>query len=251
MGQTIQVTTAQNVQIDFNLASIGDRLLAGLLDLVFMFVAALLAVFLMGILSKMIGSTVAGFIVFLPVIFYSLISELITGGQTVGKRIMEIKTVKLDGTELTLGTHFMRWMFRLLDIWIIGIPGIIAIITIALSDKAQRLGDLVANTTVISLKVRSSIRKTSYVKVNKDYEATYPSVSQLIPSEIETIKEVLRLQGDSSFSVLRELSEKIESLLNIEKTEPARQFLIRVVKDFNYYESVRAAEALDGFGDQG
>lgn len=247
MGQTIQVTTAQNVQIDFNLASVSDRMVAGILDLLIIFVGLMLLSMFIGMISGgLAGSGFLAYLIFIPIVFYSLISEIITSGQTLGKKIMNIKTVQLDGSELTIGTYFMRWIFRLIDIWFIGVPGIPALIMVALSGKSQRLGDIVANTTVVTLKKQSTLRKTAYVKVNPDYIATFPAVSQLIPSEIETIKEVLRLRGEGNFSVLNELSDRIETVLNISKTEPARQFLIRVVKDFNHLERVRAVEELKG-----
>ena len=52
----------------------------------------------------------------LPVMFYSLIQESLWEGQTIGKKLMKVKVIKLDGYQAGFGDYLIRWLFRLIDI---------------------------------------------------------------------------------------------------------------------------------------
>ena len=57
---------------------------------------------------------------YLPVVFYSLIFEALLEGQTIGKRIMKIKVVKIDGYQASIYDYLVRWFFRLIDLNLLG-----------------------------------------------------------------------------------------------------------------------------------
>src|SRR5690606_28519022 len=83
-------------------------------------------------------------LVVLPALFYPLIMETLMEGQTVGKRLMKLKVVKIDGTRATFYQYFIRWISNTVDIFLsFGGIGLAAII---LTKKGQRLGDLAADT---------------------------------------------------------------------------------------------------------
>lgn len=75
--------------------------------------------------------------------FYFGLCELLSRGQTLGKRTMGIRVVRLDGFALEPGAIFVRNIFRVIDnlapLWIVPF----------LSKKSQRLGDMVAGTVVV------------------------------------------------------------------------------------------------------
>ena len=89
----------------------------------------------------------------IPVVFYSLACELFMNGQTLGKLIFKIKVVKFDGSEVKLSDCMIRWVMRLIDVWItfgmVGVPFTI------FSKHSQRVGDMLAKTTVIKLVITS------------------------------------------------------------------------------------------------
>ena len=82
---------------------------------------------------------------FLPVVFYDLISEILLDGQSVGKKVMGIKVVSLNGAQPSLGQYLLRWVFRIVDFSFSG--SLVAVIMVAVTEKKQRLGDMLAGTT--------------------------------------------------------------------------------------------------------
>jgi uncharacterized RDD family membrane protein YckC len=110
----IQIATPFNIDIEFELAEFHKRLLAYLIDLL------LIVIYLFSMLYLLYGglrlsAESDGFVmimILLPSLFYTLMSELLMGGQTVGKKILNIKVVSLDGGEPTLGQFLLRWFLR-------------------------------------------------------------------------------------------------------------------------------------------
>src|SRR5690606_39594735 len=95
-------------------------------------------------------SMTVSFIIFSPIIFYTLVCESLMSGQTIGKKIMKIRVIKIDGYQASFGDYLVRWLFRVVEIVIF--QGVIAVMAIIFSGKNQRLGDTVSGTAVVSLK---------------------------------------------------------------------------------------------------
>ncbi len=70
-----------------------------------------------------------------------------SSGQTLGKKVINIKVVKSDGSKCEYGSALIRTILRIID----NLPFlyILGIILIAATDKQQRLGDMLANTIVV------------------------------------------------------------------------------------------------------
>ncbi|HYI36694.1 MAG TPA: RDD family protein, partial [Thermoleophilaceae bacterium] len=66
------------------------------------------------------------------------------GGQTLGKRLMNLKVVSADGGEATMHQYAMRSLVRVIDL-----PGIGLVAMLGSGDRRQRLGDMVAHTSVV------------------------------------------------------------------------------------------------------
>jgi uncharacterized RDD family membrane protein YckC len=69
-----------------------------------------------------------------------------TSGQTPGKRAMGIKVTKENGKKLTLGDALVRTILRIIDGLAFYILGLIIILV---TEKKQRLGDILARTIVV------------------------------------------------------------------------------------------------------
>src|SRR5690606_19464760 len=155
----ITIGTAQNVVINFKPASLGERIVAFVIDMaikmayIFAVLYLLYEVFNFQRFLNSLDSWEQGvvmFVVLIPFIFYTLFFESWTNGQTIGKKVMKIRVIKIEGYQARFSDYFSRWLFRLVDIYILsGLPAILGII---FSTKSQRLGDMVTDTTVISLK---------------------------------------------------------------------------------------------------
>jgi uncharacterized RDD family membrane protein YckC len=89
-------------------------------------------------------------IVFLPYglwLAYYVYMETQQGGQTIGKKAMGVKVVKMDGSELTPTDSVVRNVLRIVD----NLPCIplVGIIMIFVNPLHQRLGDIAAKTLVV------------------------------------------------------------------------------------------------------
>ncbi|MEQ9168804.1 MAG: RDD family protein, partial [Fulvivirga sp.] len=159
--------------------------------------------------------------------------------QSIGKRQMKIRVLKLDGTPPELGAYLLRWMLRIIDISFIN--GGVAVTSILLTQNNQRLGDLAAGTTVVKLQSVKKVSSHELIKsleVDEHYVVTFPQVTQLSPEQIRLINQALEANRKNA---IREpairLSEKVQGLLNIQTDMPPIKFLYTVVKDYQYLTS--------------
>lgn len=241
----LQINTSQNVNINFTAASVGERMLAYLIDLVIkiayvivMFQILFNAFELEQVLNDMDDwSAIALVLMFyLPVIFYSLVLESLLDGQTIGKRVMKIKVVKIDGYQASFPDFVMRWFMRLVDINIMS--GIVALIAIATSPKNQRLGDMAAGTAVISLKNDITINHTILENLKEDYVPTYTNVIRLSDNDARIIKDTFGIaRRTKDYKTLIKLRNKIIEVVGIKDVQHSNdvQFIETILKDYNYY----------------
>lgn len=239
----LTINTTQNVTINFTAASIGHRILAFGVD-VLIIMAYLTSIFLF--LSKsgleykiqsMDGWSQIAIrsIIFLPVMFYSLIFETFFEGQSLGKKLVRIKVVKIEGYQASFGDYLIRWLFRLVDIIITS--GILGFITIILSKKFQRLGDMAAGTSVITLRNNVNISSTILEEIQQDYVPIYPLVIKLSDNDIRIIKDkFIKAKAKRDEKLVLKLVSKIEEVTGI-KNQSANNwsFISTVLKDYNYY----------------
>jgi uncharacterized RDD family membrane protein YckC len=99
----IRIQTTQNVDIEYEAASIGDRILATLLDYLFFIAYVLLITIVLVVLNGFKApNQILFFVLLLPILFYDLLCEVFFDGRSFGKMIMHIKVVKLDGSRSEL-----------------------------------------------------------------------------------------------------------------------------------------------------
>ncbi len=231
--QTIQVLTTQNVTIQYPIASIGDRILAYLLDQVILiaYVIGMVALFV-----SMEVETVWVYFVFLalPWMFYHLLFEIFMNGQTPGKRVLSIQVVRLDGTQPTVGDYMLRWAFSLIDFYVMS--GALAVIIIAAGGKGQRLGDIVAGTTVVKLIGNQEITANNvFITSEETYNPVFPQVAQLASRDIELIQRAL--EANTEFENIQPVimvTDKIKTMLGIQTDLPPQEFLYTIVRDYNH-----------------
>lgn len=240
MDTGIKINTTQNVIIEYQAAGVGDRILGGLLDNLFVGTYSVLVLILTGWITKGFYNTETGtvvflIIVFLPVIFYNLLCETTMQGQSLGKKIMKIKVVKLDGTQPQFGAYLLRWVLRLIDTGLFS--GVIAIVTIALSDHSQRLGDMAAGTTVIKIKPKVSLKETILYKAKSNHQIVFQEVSKLSDKDISIIKEIYdHCTAKIDYAPLSKLAQKTKQKMEVSTTLPDVQFIKTVLLDYSTYE---------------
>jgi len=169
--------------------------------------------------------------------FYSPVSEMLMDGQTLGKRIIGIKVVKLTGKEPSNNDYLIRWVFRLIDIWLSG--GTIAAMLVSSSPKAQRLGDVTSNTTLIRVKFIPRFRLEDIERISSldNYEPTYPEVKRLNEDDMLLIKSIVsrarRYNNPAHKEALNNLVSRLMSILDIPKRpRNSIEFLKTLIRDY-------------------
>jgi uncharacterized RDD family membrane protein YckC len=230
MPEYITIRTARNVEIEYTLAGLGDRVLAKIIDNIII----IGYLFMILMMFSAVSSWPLFVVMAMPAIFYSFIFERFNDGQTPGKNISRIKVASLNGENVSTSMYFIRWLFLLIDLRLVtGVVGMIAILS---SEKAQRLGDIVAGTTVISLRPKKSLNDTAFRKINSDYRPQYEVAQRFTDREVETLQQVLRTKAENKNSLIQLAAEKIAQVYSITAKEDARLFLHTLVNDYNYFQ---------------
>lgn len=243
--ENINLHTTQNVAIHYRAAGLGLRIVSILLDTIFRY-----AYFFVGFMlfySLWFKSYSNGyqmdqeknelyiglFILFLlPFFLYHLLCETFLNGQSFGKKIVKIKVVKLNGTQPNFGSYLLRSVFRIID------DGIIGIVVIAASKNSQRLGDMVAGTSVIELNPKMTIQDTILNEQKPDYKIMYGQVSLLSDKDANIIKEVLQFaKSQEQPDHLKLLAEKIKNKYGIYGVhQNDEDFLNTLLADYSQYK---------------
>jgi uncharacterized RDD family membrane protein YckC len=232
--KTIEINTAQNVTIQYELASFGNRAAAFFIDLIVLFgLISCLNIFFLQLGS----STVFMYLILLPVmLFYTLCSEILLDGQTIGKKAMGIKVVKLNGDPATAFDYLIRWAFRFLDIWVSA--GSIAAMLISSSTYNQRLGCLLSGTTVIKKSSTRTFTLKDILSIQsiQNHIPSFPTVVQLSEQDMLFVKKVLernkRYKNESHRELLEKLADKIADIIGVNVQRDKEKFLKTILADY-------------------
>lgn len=233
----IKITTTQNIDIEYELATVFDRMLAWLIDFAVIVGYVIIA---FTVANAIWGSELTSYGVLAlvtPVALYHLLSEALLNGKSLGKMALRIKVVRLDGSPAHLGNYLLRWFMRLIDTDPFFFYGSFGIGAISLSSKGQRLGDVLAGTTVIKENRRLSLRDTIFAKTGEDYEAAFPTVTRLTDRDVNTLREVLSLfRADYNRKLLNVAANRLCHVLEVVPpgNMDAERFLRTVIRDYNH-----------------
>lgn len=237
-----EVTTAQNVGIEFEAAGIGNRTIATVIDYGIIVAYAMTAVVLIQGLENVTGDVEFNSLMYLlliPYLLYFPVSEIFFNGQSIGKKMSGLKVTRLDGTAPSIGDYAIRALFRLVEIDMSA--GLIAVLTLLIRGKGQRLGDIAANTTVIKLKQAVTLDDTVYTQIDPSYQPVYKLAATLESKDITLIKEVIEKLNQhiekEQWSVADHLGTRmktnLENRLGITSDMVPIDFLETLLKDYN------------------
>ncbi|MDP2386311.1 MAG: RDD family protein [Bacteroidota bacterium] len=237
----ININTTQNVLITYAPAGVGSRLVGAILDFAFKVAYVVICAIIIAIINKLGADPNGGWIIVIvilaiaPLVFYNLLMEQFFNGQSLGKKIMKIKVVKLDGTQPQFGAYLIRWVLRIIDINLFN--GVIALLTVALTEKSQRLGDMAAGTTVINLKQKVNLQNTILYRTTNDYKIVFNEVSKLSDKDVGIIKDVFdHCTRNSDYIGLKQLAVKIKQKMEVTTSMPDSQFIKVVLLDYSQYQ---------------
>lgn len=234
----LRINTTQNVNLDYKIVGLGERILAFLIDGLVLYIYSVLVNLVGDAIGYVYqdGWTQRGVVglIFLPATCYSLIMHSLFNGRTVGKMLLKIRVVKVDGSPVHWSHFLVRWMFRLLDIWVF--MGSVGIMSIVFTEKHQRLGDAAAGTVVVSTKNKTKVSHTILEEVEDTYQPQFTNVTLLTDKDVRLIKEAFLIAKQSSdFKTMRVLRTKVDGILQTGSELYDRQYIDTVLKDYNYY----------------
>ena len=239
----IRIQTAQNVEIEYEIAGIGYRFQAALIDF-----ALFLGYFAFFILLALVFDVEFDnwtLYVFLlppiPLLLYPLLCEIFMRGQTIGKRAMNLKVVRTDGGEPSIGSYVLRWLFWLLfanPLIVFSGLGAVSVIAIIFTKLGQRIGDLAAGTTVVRLDRQEEPTRYVAPVFTPNYEPQFPEVRNLTPRDVGIIRNgyaavVAGADDDLASRIAYRVAEVLAIPTN--KVGETTGFLERILNDHAWF----------------
>jgi uncharacterized RDD family membrane protein YckC len=251
---TVKLDTGFNIEIDFPISPFHRRMFAccidwSLLYLYWLSSGAVIDYFAGKHLPELDWRSV---LKDLPLLIYFPIMEILTNGQTIGKKILGIRVITLEGGQASISQYIIRWVFRLADfpVWVFGaiatgaLPWYCSVLAfsgiacIIISDKSQRIGDIVAGTIVIFTRSKTSWQDTVFTELEADYKPRYPQVMQMSDKDINSLKMIIEtIKKNNNHDLAFRIAERIKWKLNLQADQDSKDFLETLLKDYNYYSS--------------
>ena len=174
--EQVGIKTPEFVSLQFQLAGLGSRATAFIIDQLILMVVNIQSLFLslsfllegqiywllQAVNSLLLGLTIVGLFIINSGYFIAL--EYFSGGRTIGKRIIGIRAIQENGHSLTLLSSFIRNFLRIVDNLPTGY--FLGIIMIFFHSTHKRIGDLVAGTIVVH--ERKAKRKKKLSPIEKE-----------------------------------------------------------------------------------
>ena len=151
------VETPEHVDVQFELAGVGSRMAAGLLDVLFLVLALLVVVIGGGAIGDTLASGsvarswLSAVMILLSFCFvwgYFTLFEALNGGRTPGKQALGIRVVMDTGRSITPQAAVVRNLVRFIDCYA-PIPVAPALLSMFLHPSNKRPGDMAAGTIVV------------------------------------------------------------------------------------------------------
>lgn len=157
--ETLDIQTPENVAFGYQVAGIGSRFLASLLDTTIVVLLQVVILIVLALIVRSVAGSVFAdrisawmYAIFglVAAIFYwgyYIFFEMLWNGQSPGKRWVGLRVIRADGTPITLSESLIRNLARLVDF----LPAAygIGIVTMFIDKQSRRLGDLAAGTLVV------------------------------------------------------------------------------------------------------
>lgn len=259
-SKKITVFTDQYVPLEFELASIGQRLTALLIDVVilgvyFTIMSLITAYAFIGSSLNDMQSLTFWFIIFilivyLPFFMYTPITEYLTGGQTIGKYALGIQVISTNGDRVTFQKSFLRWLFRPVEFYLLAFGnialififfvGLFDLLVTLVSEDNQRIGDFMSDTKVIKKRSALKYTITDVLKIDtkNSHQVLYPDAISFTDDDMLLVKKTILEYEQNPANVqiqeiARTLAEKAKSTMKITNIEQKDlPFLQQLLKDY-------------------
>ncbi len=230
--ETLQIETPENVVFDYEVAGLGSRFLAALLDTLLILALQVLNAVLFAVASGALsraGRSVqlwlvaaAGLLGFVLLWGYYVLFETIWSGQSPGKRWTGLRVIRSDGTPIGLVEAVIRNLVRLVDF--LPLYYGIGVVTMFINSQGRRLGDLAAGTLVVRDRpgvTLESLAAGPALSVPPQLATVHWPVGRLTGRDLQVAEEFLRRRRELVPSSRRYIAWRIAGLLLARMALPA------------------------------
>jgi uncharacterized RDD family membrane protein YckC len=204
----LNIQTPENVVFGYEVAGIGSRFLAAIVDTTLIFIAEFILFFVLALgfrgmdeISPWIAA-VSGLLAFAILWGYYIFFELAWNGQTPGKHWAKVRVIRTDGMPITLAESVIRNLVRIVDF----LPASygVGVVTMFINEQSRRLGDLAAGTVVVreqtavtleALSKPAMIHLHGFRAPTAEESAAWP-LERLTERDVEMAEDFLRRRDD-------------------------------------------------------
>lgn len=223
MSREIEIMTPEQVQLKFELAGIGSRLVAIIIDTLIQGLCILilwLALFAFVPMSGLSDSNSTRYIVFVvccALFLFAMLSgyflyfEVAKNGQTPGKKYAKIRVIRDSGHPVDFRSALLRNIMRLID----SLPGAygVGLVAMFFSPEYRRLGDYVGGTLVVKVGreadlLPSRVKPFDSPGINEHSSSYSYAGSGILPQE--AMPYISSIQKDEYRAIRHFLDRKIE-----------------------------------------
>lgn len=229
-GDRPTIITPEGVPIDLKIAGPATRIIARLVDLLVIFgVYMTLAGFAASGFEQADGDSlliiilVVGF--FLAMFAYPVVLETLWQGRTVGKAVVGTRVIADDGGPIGFRHAAVRSILALIDVWLS--LGGVAVVSVFVSSRYQRLGDMAAGTLVVRLPDDLDSKPVRFVAPRN-----LAAFAESLPAHRlsnddylllrDTILNVVSLEPEARQAISNDLAAKIERRLDVARPPAIR-----------------------------
>lgn len=201
----IIVTAPEGIELQLTLAGAGSRFIAGAIDLCLQLVLIVLAALvLFGLVGGGLARDLFAFAAFAAVFLYDILFETLASGRTPGKRLSHLRVVRTQGAPVDLPASAIRTLLRLID----ALPTVylVGLLSILVTARNQRLGDLAAGTLVI----RDAAAPSTPSSATALPDAAGWDVSAVSAEQLTAVRRFLERREGLDRRARRELAHRLE-----------------------------------------
>src|SRR5882762_8007486 len=214
------VETPEHVEVRLELAGVGSRMAAAILDSILLYLSLLLLALVGGnVFGAGLGAAGSWFLAVIILLFYGLVwgyfaaFEAWNGGRTPGKQALGIRVVMDTGRPVTVGAAVVRNLVRLLDCYFPFLPILPALLLMFINKSNKRLGDMAAGTIVVRDRPTDWVLGAVTAPAPGDREELETGPPELSEDEFRLLDRFLARMNDLDAAVQVRMT-----------TDPSRQF---------------------------
>ncbi|HEU5097898.1 MAG TPA: RDD family protein [Roseiflexaceae bacterium] len=251
MDDRYTIDTPENIEFAYDIAGIGSRFLAAMIDTLLIGIAQAIVILVFGLTSSAIGLAAAndllvalGALLAFAILWgYYIAFELLWSGQSPGKRVIGLRVVREGGRPITFVGSAIRNLIRIVDF----LPALygIGVLVMFVDRRSRRLGDLAAGTLVVkerravtlaSLTASGALAPPPLVPGESLPQPRLANIELLNDADYHLVQEFLgrraELGRDARARLGAQLAGGIQSRLGLPQGGDAEHFLQFVVGEY-------------------